>query len=467
MPRIAALPEDHHLPLLQAVTDLVMMRETLQRELPAFSSGRLQLAHLNIKQLDYKPGKRCCVCYNLLVKESDTGNETRQLLLGVVEANGAAEAKYFKEKNEALFQPPFFEAVQWLPDLNMILWAFPNDPKIKGLPALFAQESLQELLQQHWQSLHIQPGLALREIDTMLVKYVPQRRCTLRHVLKFERPGDADAAEVVIYSKIHSPKKDNQPSFKLLQDVWSSPVCQSGRLLVPEPLFFDCGLNAIFQRGIQGRNLDELLYEIDLTDMAGKIGAMLAALQQSSIPGLGRRAPDYELQDCIAVKKRLGDISRVYETRLAYVDAELRKRQPHLTAVGQTPIHGAFRLTQLLLAEGKMAFIDFDDFSLGNPISDVGSFVAHLLYLPMKGVLSEAQSRAALRQFCHAYREQAPWGLPDDLLDWHTAAYLIGREAKKCQDKTNQISKRDYEGMIDKLLDLAAAILSGRFRLLK
>jgi len=467
MTRIATLPEDNKLPLLRVVTDLGVMRETLQRELPAFSSGRLQLGHLNIKQLDYKPGKRCCVCYNLRVKESDSGNETRQLLLGVVEANGAAEAKYLKEKNGGLFQPSFFPAIHWLPDLNMMLWAFPNDPKIKGLPRLFDHESLKKLLQQSLETLNIEPGFALREVDTTLVKYVPQRRCTLRHVLKFEKPVDADAAEVVIYSKIHSPKKDNQPSFKLLQDVWNSPVCRSGRLLVPEPLFFDRDLNAIFQRGLHGRNLDELLYEIDLTDMAGKIGATLAALQQSSLPGLARRAPDYELQDCVAVKKRLSDISRVYETRLAYVDAELRKRQPHLTAVGQTPIHGAFRLTQLLLAEGKIAFIDFDDFSLGNPISDVGSFVAHLLYLPMKGVLSEAQSLAALRQFCHAYREHAPWSLPGDLLNWYTTAYLIGREAKKCQDKTNQVSKRDYEGMIDKLLDLAAAILSGRFRLLK
>ena len=466
MARIAVLPEDKQLPLLGVVTNTFAMRKTFQRQLPGFAEGRLQINGLNIKQLDYKPGKRCCICYKLRIKEVASGSEARQMLLGVIETNGGAETRYLKARDEADFQPAFVPAIHWLPELNMVLWAFPNDPQIKRLSAIVDKRGLREILQKNWSKLSIPPEFSLNDIETAVVKYVPQRRCTLRHVLRLEQSNGRGVSEVVIYSKIHSNKTDGAPFFRLLRGVWNAPVCQSGALLVPEPLFFDCDLNAIFQRGLYGRNLDELLFEIDLDDIAAKIGAALAALQQSPLEGLKRRARDYELADCAKVKERLSTISRVYEIRLAFVDAELRKRLANLTILEPTPIHGAFRLTQLLLAEEKIAFIDFDDFSLGNPIADVGSFVAHLLYLPLKGVMSEAQARSAIRHFCQAYRANAPWGLPADLLEWYTAAYLVGREAKKCQGKTNQLSNRDYEGMIDKLLEMSAGILAGRLRLI-
>jgi hypothetical protein len=122
-------------------------------------------------------------------------------------------------------------------------------------------------------------------------------------------------------------------------------------------------------------------------------------------------------------------------------------------------------LTQLLLVEGKLALVDLDGFLMGNPISDVGSFLAHLLYLPLKGLITQAQARSAVRRFCQAYGEKAHQGLPGEVLEWYTAVYLAGREVGKCLDKANKVSKRDYESMIDILLDMAIAILSGKMRL--
>jgi hypothetical protein len=147
------------------------------------------------------------------------------------------------------------------------------------------------------------------------------------------------------------------------------------------------------------------------------------------------------------------------------IEAELERRWPALTTLAATPIHGAFRLTQVLRVGEKIALVDFDGFLLGNPISDIGSFVAYLLYLPYKGLISAAQSRSAIHSFCQAYAEKAPWGLPADLFQWYTAAYLLGREVKKCLGKSTKPAKRDYQSMIGPLLEMAEGILAGRIHL--
>ncbi|MDZ7291885.1 MAG: aminoglycoside phosphotransferase family protein [candidate division KSB1 bacterium] len=454
MVRIDALPEDKCFPQLPVVTDVAVMKDLLARQLPGFAEGELQINDLTLTDFQHKPGKRCQVCYSVQVKDVVTGNEGDQIFLGIVEPNGTAEAQYAKARREAHFQPQFGRAVHWLPELSMVLWAFPNEPRLKRLPDLLDEKTLLELLHKHGASLSIPFELRLIGIDTQVVKYAPLHRCTLKHRLYFE-----NAVDVIIFSKIYSHKTDAAALFKIQRSLWNAPVCRSGELIIPEPLFCESVMNVIFQRGINGRNLDEQLDQLDLEDTAAKIGRALAGIHQSSLEGLSPRQAEYELAECADAKAKLLELNPDYASQLAGIVTELEKRWPALTPLAPTPIHGAFRLTQVLLVGEKIALVDFDGFLLGNPISDVGSFVAYLLYLPYKGLISAAQSRSAIHAFCHAYAEKAPWGLPADSFAWYTAAYLLGREAKKCLGKSTKVSKRDYQGMIGPLLEMAKGIL--------
>ncbi|MCI0694732.1 aminoglycoside phosphotransferase family protein [candidate division KSB1 bacterium] len=467
MTRIATLPEDERLPHLQLATNLSAMQEAFQSRLPEFAEGRWKIDEVDIERFDYKPGRKCSICYELSLHDVAQGAGASQLLLGVMAPNGEAEASFAKAKREANFPPVFGPAAYFLPDLNMVLWGFPNDPAIKRLPALIDKTRFRALIEKYWERLRIGPEITLRDVATNMVKYVPQHRCTFRHVLELQksRERDSSAGEVVVYSKIHDDKTDGEPFFKIVQSVRNTPVCQSGALLVPEPLFFDHEINAGFQRGLHGQNLDLQLNKIDLDEAAAKIGAVLAELHQCSLEGLEDRPLDDELLKFAKVKKILAARDSAYNPKLDFIDGELRKRFSSLATLSPAPIHGAFRLTQLLLVEGKLALVDLDGFVMGNPISDVGSFLAHLLYLPLKGLITQAQARSAVRRFCQAYREKAYQGLPGEVLEWYIAVYLAGREAGKCLDKANKVSKRDYESMIDILLDMAIAILSGKMRL--
>jgi aminoglycoside phosphotransferase (APT) family kinase protein len=457
MPLIAKMPDDAQLPQLRVVTDPAAMKEIFQRRLPGFDDGRLQLGSVMLKRFRYTPGARCWLSYELWVKESATGREGGQFFSAFVSADGEAEAAYAEAQRLPHFQPTFGPAVFKLPELNMVLWGFPNDPRLAQLPRLLDHNAMAALFQEQWPSFDLPPEAGLAGVAAKIVKYVPQDRCTLRYLLRLKSGG-----ERVIYGKAFAHQHHAERVFKIIRTLRQAPVCQSGQIVIPEPLFLAPALNAIFLRGLQGRNIDDNPGAFDLDRLAAEIGAALAGIHHCHLEDLPKRSDEYALAQVAEAEEVLGDFDAAYKPRLEAITGALREKYPRLTQIAPAPIHSAFRLSQMLLANGKLALIDFDDFLLGNPIFDAASFVAHLLYLPLKGKITPEQSRSAIRHFCRAYADHAAWGLPADVLAWQTAAHLVGKQAKKCV----KLAKNHYRNTVDELLNLAAGILAGRLPLI-
>jgi len=375
----------------------------------------------------------------------------------MVEPKAGAEARYAKAQRDTHVQPKFGPAIHFLPELNMVLWGFPNDPKLKQLHRLLDHNALSELLREYWNSFHLPPGVTLASVATKPIKYAPHARCTLCHELRLEGAGN-----LMIYSKTFNRKTSGELIFKTMQTLWNAPVCQSGEIMIPEPLFFEPEMNSIFLRGIEGINADENPGELDLDRIATESGVALAGIHQCHIKDLPSRSDQQEAMSQVnEAEETLGDFDGAYSARVKAIAQAMWEKYPRLIPVTPTPIHGAFRLSQLLVVNGKLALVDFDDFSLGNPISDVASFVAHLLYLTLNDKLTPEQSRSAVRHFCRAYAERAPWGLPSDVLAWQTAAHLVGKQAKWCI----KLAKKNYRNSVDQLLNMAVDILAGKLSL--
>lgn len=464
MLKFAEKYDDAVFPQLAVVTNTLAMKEIFQRELPGFIEGRLELHNVLLNQMRYEPGKKCHLNYQLVVKDLANGKTQRPLCFAMIEPGlpqNEAAANYAKALRHALFQPKVLPALHFLPKLNMILWGYPNDPKLRHLHRLTNRENLKEVVQSLWPFLHLPPEAKLRRIFTKRIKYVPRDRCTLRHRLLFE-----GAAPLVLYSKMLNPKTNGELIFKTMQTLWHAPVCQAGGLLIPEPLFFAPEMNAIFVRGLKGKNADDHLNELDLDETAAQIGAGLAGIHQCQIAGLPARGDEHVIAEAAEAVEILSNFNPAYRPRVEALALALREKYAGLPSLPPAPIHSAFRLSQFLVVDGKLALIDFDDFVQGNPIADVASFVAHLLYLPLKGEsakdgLAPERGRAAIRRFCRAYAAAAPWGLPNDILIWQTAAHLLGKQAKKCI----RLAKENHAKKVDQLLNWAAAILSGSERL--
>jgi len=457
MVRIASVPDDAQLPQLQTVTDPVAMREILQHQVPHFAEGQLQIEYLKLAQFKYKPGRKCRISYELHVKNVLTARHGTQLFFAVVERDGRAQARYAAARQSIHTQPEFGPAVHFLPDLNMVLWGFPNDPELRQLPRLLNHEALTDLLLKNWDCFRVPSTVKLEGVTTRVVKYVPEDRCTLRHTLRLAGAGD-----LVIYSKTYEDKIHAASVFGITRALWRSRSCQSGEIMIPEPLFHERGLGTVFVRGLEGANADDDLSKLDLDRVATKAGAALAGIHQCQIANLATRSDQYAMSKIAEAEETLVNFDGSYRPRLEHLSDTLEQRLPHLTEIAPAPIHGGFRISQLLTVDGKIALLDFDDFLIGNPISDVASFAAHLLYLPLKDRITRDQARSAIRHFCQAYAERAPWGLPRDVLEWQTAAELVGKQAKKCI----RLVKKHHRRKVDQLLTMAEDVLAGKLALM-
>ncbi|MDZ7344070.1 MAG: hypothetical protein ONA90_06110, partial [candidate division KSB1 bacterium] len=247
MPRRIKISDDEHLPQLGVALDAAAMQEVLKRQFPELASGPWQIYGMIVKEFHHRPGRKCEVVYGLYFKNAVTSELHRQTLSATVLPNSEAETLFADEQQQPHFQPPIGFAVHLIPEVGMILWGFPNDPRLRRLPALVDPVPLQEILQQNWASLQVPRDHRLAGVDTEVVKYVPQDRCTLKHTLRLQNAGHDD--KLVVFSKTYSDKTDGEPIFGVVRDLWNAPVCQSGALAIPEPLFFNRELNVIFQRG--------------------------------------------------------------------------------------------------------------------------------------------------------------------------------------------------------------------------
>lgn len=434
---------------MSQVTDPVAMRRLLQRGLPRYSAGELQITDLRVRRARYKPGRCGWIHYSLQVEEQSTKRSGRQLLLGRIHLNGQHDP--IADNATAVSEPEFAPAYFELPQLNMELWGFPNDPKLVDLYRLQDCGFLTQLIQQHRGKL---PAGAIEICSAELVRYIPLKRCTMRHQLKVN-----GTVKGTVYSKMLTRKKSAKAIFKTMRSLWRSPICRSGKIVVPKPLCFDERMNVLFVRGLRGVRLYDQRAKIDLDALSAEIGTALAGIHQCKIESLARRPASTEtIRKVLKAEKILGGCDGNTRRHVSSLKSTLLERQDDLPRIALTPTHGAFRISQLMFHRGKLALLDFDGYQLGNPISDVGSFAAHLLYLPLIGRLSAIRSRSAVSHFCRAYAAAAPWGLPQQVLSWEIAASLIGKHTKNCVAKVKSSSNQ----RIDQLLDLTSEVLAER-----
>ncbi|MEK7728145.1 MAG: aminoglycoside phosphotransferase family protein [candidate division KSB1 bacterium] len=452
------LPEavyDEYLPALPTATNTDAMCEVFQRELPDFAARKYRMIDISIKQFQHRPGRKAELIYSLRYWDEQAQVKKRQFVFIVLLPQEAAEAQYETARQRQYAQTEAVPSVHFFPRLGMVLWSFPNDPKMKHLYLVVETASLRDILSKHWDDLRLTPDHRLCGVETDISKYAPQDRCTCKHTLALEHRGRPE--ELVLFSKTFSPKTFAEPIYELMQALWRAPVCQTGILITPEPLFYDPALNTIFCRGVPGGHALDLLDRVDLNDVTAQTGAALAGLQRSDLPLGNFRARDGEMTGFEEGMQILVRYDGGYRSRLEAMCEALWERLPDLPPLETVPVHGAFRLPQLLLVENKIALLDFDGFLAGDPMLDVSSFIAHLFYLVVKGEVTRAQYHSAAAHFTRAYAEAAPWGLPREVLQWYLALTLIAKQAKKCI----RLARDNHAVKVGQLVDFAEAVLRG------
>lgn len=445
------VPDDPSLPYLNTALDEVAMANRFQALLFAPESNadrpstvRHWVKQCQIERIKYKAGQKCLINYLLQIEDLQTRQIGEQRLSTRLFPKGESPSRYQKAQREPLVTPPYGQAVMHLPELDMVIWAFPNDRKIGGVAALMTLPPHQvDLLERAvCDRLHAQ---IVEMGRPELVHYVPEHTCTVRLQMTVQPLGQSagQPRALTLFGKAYY-NDEGAESWRLMQMLWNSPARRQGRLQIAQPIAYAPAERILWQMGLTGRTL--LTYALDSAEFAELLtGAAqsVAELHGAQLPCTRTsRLADWlatltNMQNLLAnVRPELNEQVANLVERLTYAVSELNNA-PAATLHGDLHLQNFFvgQASQLVPNDGtsweacpteRMALIDLDNLSTGSPWRDLGSLFAGLYYRAIVEDVDAAHIAQLVDRFCAEYAQYTPWPLDRRAIDWYTASALLG-----------------------------------------
>jgi hypothetical protein len=403
---------------LRAALDAEQVAVALRQHVPEFASGALKLRGCKIKRLLLKGDDgRWSGTYNLTVEEA---GEKRAVAL-----RGTLTAPRLRQSNGGVqHEMAAFGAAGWhcaLPELGLELELEPPDAELAAMPQLTDPEESRALLERGIRERA--PAYADMRIATCtpeVLSYKPGSRCVIRYHLEYP-PELADRGwPRTVIAKTYRKDSKARNAFDGMLALWNSPLASGEIVAIAEPLAYVSELKLMVQAPIaEDLTLEDMLKAAlregssermeELNGYMRKAAAGLAAFHRSGA-GHGQ---------AVALEDRFPEIRDLIE-RLAVAEPELDQAATPLLrrleafaaahpAGAPVPTHGTFNPEQVLIHQGRIGFIDFDDFCMAEPALDVGLFCSAIRDTGM-GALDDGAGReerlarlAQLDAICDAF----------------------------------------------------------------
>ncbi len=348
--------------------------------------------------------------------------------------SGAMDAGTQPMPERELVSPAAGPAVLELPEYQIRLWAYPNDPGLPGVALLESPEQLTLRLEQNpqWLGLHEAP-VELSDIWVRRVKYVARIRasflvtCRCRRLPSQSGPDAASAFAKVVKAVGVETRFANLLAFE--KKVKSQPGCG---VFIPDIYGIDVENGVLWQQALSGQPVaDSANGDGLLLHLAPEIGSRLAAfhnLDVSLSPGYNAAHQVEEIKKtCQAMDRaQIARSSPLY--RLA---GALLERSREMREVPPRPVHGSFKLSHVFQTSEGLYFIDCETVSAGDPAYDLGRFAAHLYKMALQGSVSMNEVQRIIDRFNAAYLEAIQFTLQMERIVWHTVAHLVASQGLK------------------------------------
>ena len=255
------------------------------------------------------------------------------------------------------------------------VFQFPEDPRLPGLPEVSDPETALGLLNRHVLAIRA------RTARVQLVRYRPASRAVLRHTI----------------TRVRFFVRVMRPSAASTLLAAHELMGQSG-FVVPRLAGYWPEGGVVWLSEIPGRNLRQRLRRGRMPDPMLLLGGLETLWSTSpngpkgrpfNLAGAYRRARRsfrHNARDYTEAMRNLN-----YATRS--LDPFVRDWRPNVIA------HNDFYDDQMLvLRDGRIAVVDFEEAGPGDPMLDVGNFLAHLRWASHFGRSREADARGAYHQ---------------------------------------------------------------------
>src|SRR5947199_7557959 len=173
------------------LTDADRMKDVFQAALPGFGSGGLLIDGCRIVHTRYRTSRAerregkafLSVCYSLDVRDVARARRGTQMVHGKAYRTADSRRRFAEAKARHRFEPSFGEAVAHLADLDLVVWAFPNDPKLLHLPEVIDPRAVKRHLPYDRLPAGLDAAERIHEVDVEVVRSKPEGRCVTRYRL--------------------------------------------------------------------------------------------------------------------------------------------------------------------------------------------------------------------------------------------------------------------------------------------
>ena len=399
-----------------------------KREYPDRAIKIQQCSVVNIYD---KPGRSCRLTYQLTGKAC--GDEPFKQWV-----NTRTNAQ--KHKDLSVKMPrerlgySFWKPVSYWPEMNMILYMFPYDPKLPYLGQLLDSEFIKGQIHDNLTGLGLTSGWECKKVVIDKIKYRPGKNCVLRYDVVMTDSKN-NVRKIEFYGKTYNNSKSRYV-YDVLRNICSTTACTQGQLHIPTPIAHIDSANTFWQFAWQGDKLINLgrkdgWRNILQSDMITNIAAMLALLHQTEVTGGLLRTGNSV--DIIAkhAKEDLADILPYLPERknelenIADIIVDLRTTLR--SSIPSATLHGTFKIAQILCCDKKVAMIDFDFVCNGDPLYDVAEFIASLVSLKVVNRNLVDPITKSTDDFIFAYQKQVPWKCDHRRLSFYVVVFLLGK----------------------------------------
>ena len=246
---------------------------------------------------------------------------------------GQSLARYHKALRTSLVQPRYGEAVMHLAELDMVVWAFPNDRKIVNLPHLLATAAYSNHDLDTLATTVCGVGSRVASHLYEIVHYVPEHTCTARARLQVESSSCANQPVVrrtiTLFGKAYYNAEGAETN-RLMRLLWEgNHHARDCQLQIAQPLAYDPQTQILWQMGLPGRTL--LTYELGspaFTNLLGEAACAVALLHRTDLPCLRTTQLQPWVDQLQSVQALLSQVRPQLDYAVNWVVAALLCRAP-------------------------------------------------------------------------------------------------------------------------------------------
>jgi aminoglycoside phosphotransferase (APT) family kinase protein len=369
---------DAALPGIATALDLDALFAAM-RDTSADIRDRLELIDGRAMDVQYTPGVGAHVLWKLRVHDRSTGRTGRQLITARVFRSHAhlppepsellAQYAELRRSRSMLREMPLSKAWIPIPSAGILVHAFPVDPDLPSLMTVGSPGAMKVALGRAWRAR----GARVRRVNVDTLSYTPGARAAMRYEVLAE---DRETALPELRHLVGKLDVRKSPA-RIFAGHWAVWRKTFGKVAIAPPVGYVAVARLSLQEFLTGTRLSDTAGEGEFIGRVRQTARAIAVVHGLQLPLLKQRTLEKEMQSIDRWSAVLAGLRPGQADRLARLGERLRAEMASRMRVTAT-IHADFHLANILSDDNGITLIDWDQVAHGDPMLDVGRFLASL-----------------------------------------------------------------------------------------